>query len=122
MENIAEKVRASIHYRPLDVVLLFGRTGGVALPDRHPSRLDYRAQDLTRRAAMLEMPFHLKPAHVPTNPAPASNAIIAAQNAGNGNLEGLVQGILRAVRAEKRTLPVMPFYRICWRPMDLIAH
>ena len=46
LENIAEKVRASIHYRPLDVVSLFGRTGGVALPDRHPSRLDYRAQDL----------------------------------------------------------------------------
>jgi len=85
LENIAEKVRASIHYRPLDVVSLFGCTAGVALPDRHPSRLDYRAQDLTRRAAMLEMPFHLKPAHVPTNPTPASNAIIAAQNAGNGD-------------------------------------
>ena len=104
MENIAEKVRASIHYRPLDVVSLFGRTGGVALPDRHPSRLDYRAQDLTRRAAMLEMPFHLKPAHVPTNPAPASYAIIAAQNAGNGDLGGLVQGILRAAWAEEKDI------------------
>ena len=83
LENIAEKVRASIKYRPVDVVSLFGRTGGVALPDRHPSRLDYRAQDLTRRAAMLDMPFHLKPAHVPTNPAPASYAIIAAQNSLN---------------------------------------
>ena len=104
MENIAEKVRASIHYRPLDVVSLFGRTGGVALPDRHPSRLDYRAQDLTRRAAMLNMPFHLKPAHVSTNPAPASYAIIAAQNAGNGDLGGLVQGILRAAWAEEKDI------------------
>ena len=104
MENIAEKVRASIHYRPLDVVSLFGRTGGVALPDRHPSRLDYRAQDLTRRAEMLNMPFHLKPAHVPTNPAPASYAIIAAQNAGNGDLGGLVQGILRAAWAEEKDI------------------
>ena len=104
MENIAKKVRASIHYRPVDVVSLFGRTGGVALPDRHPSRLDYRAQDLTRRAAMLDMPFHLKPAHVPTNPAPASYAIIAAQNAGNGDLGGLVQGILRAAWAEEKDI------------------
>ena len=104
MENIAEKVRASIHYRPLDVVSLFGRTGGVALPDRHPSRLDYRAQDLTRRAAMLDMPFHLKPAHVPTNPAPASYAIIAAQNVGGGDLGGLVQRILRAAWAEEKDI------------------
>jgi 2-hydroxychromene-2-carboxylate isomerase len=88
----------------LDVVSLFGRKGGVALPDRHPSRLDYRAQDLTRRAAMLNMPFHLKPAHVPTNPAPASYAIIAAQNAGNGDLGGLVQGILRAAWAEEKDI------------------
>ena len=71
LENIAEKASASINYRPLDVISLFGRTGGVALPDRHPSRLDYRAY-LKHRAAMLYMLFHLKPAHVPTDPAPAS--------------------------------------------------
>ena len=122
LENIAEKVRASIHYRPLDVVSLFGRTGGVALPDRHPSRLDYRAQDLTRRAAMLDMPFHLKPAHVPTNPAPASYAIIAAQNAGNGDLGGWCREFCAQHGPRKRTFPMMPCYRICWRPMDLIAH
>ncbi len=122
LENIAEKLRASIHYRPVDVVSLFGRTGGVALPDRHPSRLDYRAQDLTRRAAMLDMPFHLKPAHVPTNPAPASNAIIAAQNAGNGNLGNWCRVFCAPLGPRKRTLPMMPFYRICWRPVDLIAH
>ena len=121
LENIAEKVRASIHYRPLDVVSLFGRTGGVALPDRHPSRLDYRAQDLTRRAAMLDMPFHLKPAMCP----PTRTCILcnhAAQNAGNGDLGGLVQGICAPHGPRKRTLPMMPCYRICWRPMDLIAH
>lgn len=97
-------MRAPIHYRPVDVVSLFGRTGGVALPDRHPSRLDYRAQDLTRRAVMLNMPFHLKPAHVPTNPAPASYAIIAAKNAGNRDLGGLVQGILRAAWVEEKDI------------------
>lgn len=104
LENIAEKVNASILYRPVDVVTLFGRTGGVALPDRHPSRLEYRAQDLTRRATMLDMPFHLKPAHVPTNPAPASYAIIAAQNTGGGDLGGLVRGILRAAWAEEKDI------------------
>ena len=102
--KISRKKCASIQYRPLDVVSLFGRTGGVALTDRHPSRLDYRAQDLMRRAAMMDMPFHLKPAHVPTNPAPASYAIITAQNAGNGDLGGLVQGILRAAWAEEKDI------------------
>jgi len=43
---------------------------------------------------MLDKPFRLKPAHVPNNPVPASYAIIAAQNVGNGEVGGLVQGIL----------------------------
>lgn len=90
LENIAEKVHAKIHYRLLDLVSLFGRTGSFALPYRHPSRLDYRARDLTHSAAMLDVPIHLKPAHVPTNPAPALYAIITAQNTGNGDLGGLV--------------------------------
>ena len=53
---------------------------------------------------MLNMPFHLKHTRVPTNPAPASYAIIAAQNAGNGDLGGLVQGILRAAWAEEKDI------------------
>lgn len=96
LEKIAENATVTIQYRPVDVITLFSRTVGIALPDRHPSRLEYRAQDLVRRASMLDMPFNLKPAHVPTNPAPASYVIIAAQDEGGGDLGALVQAILKA--------------------------
>ena len=38
LEDIAGRHGASIAYKPVDLGALFPRTGGVALPDRHPSR------------------------------------------------------------------------------------
>lgn len=73
------------------------------LPERHPSRQDYRLQDLRRTAARENLPLTLHPAHFPTNPAPASYAIIAAAKAG-GDVGGLVQSFLRACWAEERNI------------------
>ena len=60
----------------------------------------------------VDMPFHLKPAHVPTNPAPASYAIIAAQNVGGGDLGGWSREFCAQHGPRKRTFPMMPCYRI----------
>ncbi len=102
LEEIAAKHGATVTYKPMDVVALFGRTGGTPPKDRHPSRQEYRAQELTRWAKKLDMPFNLKPAHWPTNAAPSSYAIIAAQSAGGGDLGALTHGILRACWAEEK--------------------
>jgi 2-hydroxychromene-2-carboxylate isomerase len=59
---------------------------------------------LRRWSAVLGMPLTLKPAFWPTNPAPASYAIIAAQKAGGGDLGGLVHAVTRAVWAEERNV------------------
>ncbi len=104
LERIAERHGATITYKPLDLLQLFDRTGGVRPANRHPSRMEYRAQELPRWAAHLDMPLNLKPAHWPVNMAPSSYAIIAAQQAGGGDLDGLVQGFLRAVWAEERDI------------------
>lgn len=108
LEQIATRHGAEIGYYPLDVVALFARTGGTAPAARHPSRQAYRAQELLRWSKRLGVPFNLKPAHIPANPAPASYAIIAAQAAlakGNGgDLGGLVQAILRAAWAEEKDI------------------
>lgn len=104
LEQIAARHGASITYKPIDLMQLFPRSGGVPPKDRHPSRLAYRAQELTRWAALLEMPFNLRPAHWPVNMAPSSYAIIAAQAAGGGDLGGLVQATLRACWAEERDI------------------
>lgn len=95
---------ATVTYRPVDVAGLFARTGGKLLAERHPSRQEYRQQDLRRRAARLELPMNLKPMFGGANPAPASYAIIAAQKAGGGDLHGLVSAVLRAVWAEERDI------------------
>ncbi len=104
LEKIAEKHKATITYKPLDIVALFGRTGGVPPKDRHPNRIAYRAQDLVRRAERLELPFNVKPAFWPTNMAPSSYAIIAAQNAGTGDVGALCRAFLKACWSEEKDI------------------
>lgn len=104
LERIAREHKATITYKPLDMMQLFPRTGGVKLADRHESRKDYRLQELSRWAAYLKLPFNLVPAHAPVNMAPSSYAIIAAQAAGGGDVGALTRGFLRAVWAENRDI------------------
>ena len=111
LERSAARHGATITYKPLDILQLFDRTGGVRPANRHPSRMDYRAQELIRWADHLGMALNLKPAHWPVNMAPSSYAIIAAQGAGGGDLGGLVQGFLRAVWAEDRDISDDPVIR-----------
>jgi 2-hydroxychromene-2-carboxylate isomerase len=104
MEEVAARHGATITYKPVDITTLFGRTGGTPPKDRHPSRQELRAQELTRQSKKLGMPLNLKPAFWPTNAAPSSYAIIAAQNAGGGDLGALAHGFLRAVWAEDKDI------------------
>ena len=73
MEAVAEKHGATITYKPLDIIALFGRTGGTAPKDRHPARQEYRAQ-----------------------------AFIAASKTGEGDLGALVASMTRACWAEDK--------------------
>lgn len=93
-----------LFYKPVDPTQLFARTGGLPLGQRHESRQDYRFQELSRWAQVLDMPLNLRPRHFPTNPAPASYAIIAAQAAGGGDIHALVQAIARACWAEEQDI------------------
>lgn len=102
MEQVAAKHNATIRYKPLDIMGLFGRTGGTPPPQRHINRQEWRLQEMRRSAVKLDVPFNLKPAHWPTNPAPSSYAIIAAQNEGGGDLAGLAHSFVRACWAEDR--------------------
>ena len=106
--EIAARHGATLVYKPLDIIALFGRTGGTKPADRHPNRAAYRLAEIRRTAAKLGMPVNPKPAHWPTNPAPSSYAIIAAARAaeveGSGDLAALVAGITRACWAEERDI------------------
>ncbi|MCV6823692.1 MULTISPECIES: 2-hydroxychromene-2-carboxylate isomerase [Halocynthiibacter] len=102
LEEVAAKHGATVKYKPLDIMALFSRTGGTPPKDRHPNRIEYRLQELKRVAKHNDMPINLKPAHWPGNMAPSAYAIIAAQNAGGGDVGGLTQAILRACWAEEK--------------------
>ncbi|MER5170644.1 2-hydroxychromene-2-carboxylate isomerase [Thioclava sp. GXIMD2076] len=103
LEEIARRHGAGVTYRPLDLMALFDRTGGTRPAARHPSRMEYRNQEVTRWAEKLGMPMPDISVPLP-NAAPASYAIIAAQKAGGGDLGGLVHAIARARWAEGRDI------------------
>ena len=105
LEQIAARHGATVAYKPMDLIAVFGRTGGVLPKDRHPSRMEYRAQELLRQAAKLKMPFNLKPRHWPTNMAPSSYAILAAAQAG-GEVGPLAHAFTRACWTEERDIAV----------------
>ena len=102
LEEIAAAHGATIRYRPLDIIALFARTGGTPPAERHPARQAYRLQDLQRQSKKTGLALTLKPAFFPTNSAPSSYAIIAAQNEGGGDLAELVHGVTRAVWREEK--------------------
>jgi len=113
LEDVAQKHGATITYKPVDILALFNRTGGQAPSERHESRQEYRLQDLARQSTKTGLPINVKPAFWPANPAPSSYAVIAAQNAGGGDLGALVRAITRACWAEERNIADEEVVRDC---------
>ena len=80
---------------------------------RHQSRQEYRLQELRRNAALAGLPINLRPAHWPTNAAPASYAMIAAQAAGGGDPGALMFSLARACWAEEKNIADDEVIRDC---------
>jgi 2-hydroxychromene-2-carboxylate isomerase len=104
LEQVAARRGAEIVYRPVQLFRIFEAVGTPKVADRHPAKQAYRLADLARVARLAGLPINLRPAFWPTNAAPASAAIIAAQAAGGGDLGGLVHAFGRAVWAEDRDI------------------
>lgn len=113
LKDVAARHGAEVSYRPLDSAALFARTGGLPLRERHENRQAYRLQDMRRQAKKHGLPINLHPAHWPTNPAPASYAIIAAQVAGDGDVAELVHAIARASWVEEKDIADEAVLRDC---------
>lgn len=104
LERIAAAHGARIRYKPVDLMKVFARTGGQPLGERPLARRAYRMQELRRAQVKTGMDLVLEPAFFPTNPAPSSYAIIAADKAGGGDTGQLVRLLLRACWAEERNI------------------
>ncbi len=109
---MSEAQALDVVWKPLDLVALYGRTGGTPLGQRPQARQAYRLADIARQAKRRGLPIHAQPAHFPTNAAPASYAIIAAQKAvqkagdqtGSGDMFALVEAVLAACWAEEKNI------------------
>jgi 2-hydroxychromene-2-carboxylate isomerase len=104
LEGIAGRQGATIRYKPVQLMRIFAETGTPPVSERHASRKRYRLQDIARVARARGLPVNPEPRYFPTNPVPASAAIITAQEAGGGDLGALVHGFLRAVWAEEKDI------------------
>ena len=103
LERIAAARGADIAYFPIDIATVGGQTGWTPPAKRHPARLEYRLQELSRVSRTEGLAINLKPAHWPTNPLPASRAI-AATILAERNPASLIRATLRAVWAEERDI------------------
>lgn len=111
--RITEKHGVSVTFKPVDIGQLLTRTGGQLPKDRHPSRMEYRMQELKRWSKVLDMPINLNPAHWPTNGAPASYAIIAAQNAGTGDVDALTDALMRSIWMDEKDIAEDAVIKAC---------
>jgi len=104
LEEIAAKHDATINYKPFGLMKVFEEHGTPPPPKRHPARAAYRLQEIPRIAKMNNLPINLHPAHWPTNPVPSCAAIIAAQEAGGGDLGGLAHALCAGCWAEEKDM------------------
>ena len=109
LEKIADRYGAKINYKPFNLMQVFEKTGGTPPKDRHISRQIYRAQEIRRVADHNEMKVTEKPVYWPTNPAPSCYAIIAAQEAGGGDIGGLCQTILKSCWLEDKDIALIKY-------------
>lgn len=116
-EAIAAKHGLALRYRPVDLMALFSRTGGLPLGQRHETRRAYRDQELARQAKKAGLVLNLHPMFWPVNGAPSAYAVISAQTAAGrgegGDLGTLVHAITRACWAEQRNIAEDDVIRDC---------
>ena len=104
LEEIAARQGATITYKPVQLLRIFAETGTPQLKDRHPSRQKYRLQDIARVARANGLPINPSPRHFPTNPVPASAAIISRAGRAAATSARWSHAFLRAVWAEERDI------------------
>jgi 2-hydroxychromene-2-carboxylate isomerase len=101
--DMAARNALAVEYRPMDLLAVFGETGGVPLPKRHPSRLKYRSLELQRWRAERGLEFNLKPKVFPFNPSLADRLVIAQIDRGE-DPEPFIRSVFSAIWREDKDL------------------
>jgi 2-hydroxychromene-2-carboxylate isomerase len=99
LESIARRHGVEVDFRPVRLLEVYKRTGGIPLGQRSPQRQAERVWELRRWRARLGMPCNIEPKYFPVDDEPASCLVIAAKRRGL-ELHGLAQAIMRAMWAD----------------------
>lgn len=95
LEEIAGRHGVRIAYRPVDLLDVYARTGGIPLPQRSAARQAYREEELRRWIKRLSIPLNLTPRHMCPDGDMASRFTIAADQLGHA-VAPLYKAILHA--------------------------
>lgn len=95
LEGIAARYGVKIRYKPVDLIDVYSRTGGIPLVQRSHERQAYREAELQRWMRRLNMSINITPRHMCPNGDLASRFTIASEQLGL-NVALLSKAILEA--------------------------
>ncbi len=101
--DIAKRHGAVVSYRPVDLVKLFGESGGLPFPERHPLRQKYTLVEMKRWRAFRGVKMKLQPTHWPYRSTMIDRMTIAAMAKGLG-VEPFVFAIMKGAWTLDRDL------------------
>jgi len=103
LRAMAGQAGVEVRFCPVDLLAVFGETGGLPLGKRPPARRAYRMQELKRWRARLDLPLVLEPAHFPVDETEAALLTITARLDGADPMD-LAGRFMRAVWIEERNI------------------
>ena len=93
--DLAERHGATVVHKPVDLLDVYARTGGIPLPERSKERQSYREAELRRWSKKLSIPLNITPRYMCPNGDLASRFTIAADQLGY-SIAPLYKAILHA--------------------------
>ena len=100
LREIARRHKASIRYRPVDLMGVWAESGAVPPAKRPPVRQRYRMVELQRLSEYRGLPLNPTPAHFPVDATLADTCAIAVQEAG-GDPHDFIGANCRSVWVEE---------------------
>jgi 2-hydroxychromene-2-carboxylate isomerase len=103
IEAMAMAHNATMRIYPVDFGAIFGKSGGLPLPQRSSQRQAYRLQELARWRDHLNIPIHIQPKFFPADEQLSAGCVIAIrQTIGDQPAIKLAHRILKALWQEEK--------------------
>ncbi len=100
----ARNLRLPVNYKPINLIELFSKTGGVPAPKRHKTRRDYRFIELQRWQIQRGIEMNLQPKYFPFDASLADKVIIATLQTPKFNPGMLILKLMRGAFCEERNM------------------